>query len=686
MRIPFNLMQKSPAHIKSVVMESEICKTFSRNSRDNATRANCDIIRSASHIQLTALRGEMERAGTKCNMMKKRLEYFQILYQSAGPTSIDIPVKTSHASPKSSRIEILRSPMIDEIDANESKENEQMEEKSPHFPKPQKQKSTVILEIKKSSVHLITNAWSEKSIGEIHQAPISNDQFFDPSDREIIETLPREPEIVLKLTDRREVSARDKIARPRDFTGRKPESSRRDETPPKIIKKKRKKMKLKRSNSKSTTASKHVANLSETTYRRVKRRFYKVEESPPVLDNSNEKPQPPLKKLMSTETGKEQEVVEIYHNAAVHHIQSNSEASLKHQQTNSQEKSFKDTPKNIKNRINETRTSEMQTRSNQMTKNREEKIPLVTNPEPIPRKGEPEIRLKEPPEEFPPPARTWPSDAYDQPNYQQPTFASKLKCVNRCYLTARFNLRNIPFVVGTSITPSHNLGLNIQQVLSLMKSKQPGLATEMRPFFMKKVGKELHPCDLVEDVRDSSAEIFGKSDKNSLDVKQDSVVQRKTEELKHVESRLRLYPGMTSNSSEIRNVFIRLHYKFEETQTKYDKVQEKLDKSKDEAHLKELRELEEELVEELNAQESEIKAVVGLYNEVMALKSQIYGASHQKNSLLCIGESSKVPLRLFPVYQRLRTSSCRIKRPSTSTRLTGLLRQIQSFQQQLISS
>lgn len=53
------------------------------------------------------------------------------------------------------------------------------------------------------------------------------------------------------------------------------------------------------------------------------------------------------------------------------------------------------------------------------------------------------------------------------PSYEMPTLASRLKRSNRSYFS-RFNFRNIPFVVGTSITPSHNLGLNIQQV-SLLK-------------------------------------------------------------------------------------------------------------------------------------------------------------------------------------------------------------------------
>lgn len=52
-------------------------------------------------------------------------------------------------------------------------------------------------------------------------------------------------------------------------------------------------------------------------------------------------------------------------------------------------------------------------------------------------------------------------------NYEMPTLASKLKRTNRSYFN-RFNFRNIPFVVGTSITPSHNLGLNIQQVYLML--------------------------------------------------------------------------------------------------------------------------------------------------------------------------------------------------------------------------
>ncbi|XP_076662260.1 uncharacterized protein LOC143365718 [Halictus rubicundus] len=71
-------------------------------------------------------------------------------------------------------------------------------------------------------------------------------------------------------------------------------------------------------------------------------------------------------------------------------------------------------------------------------------------------------------------------------SYEMPTLASKLKRVNRSYFS-RFTIRNIPFVVGTSVNPSHNLGLNIQQVLSIMKTRQPTVNT-IAPLLIRKVG------------------------------------------------------------------------------------------------------------------------------------------------------------------------------------------------------
>ncbi|KAK4872395.1 hypothetical protein RN001_014424 [Aquatica leii] len=60
-------------------------------------------------------------------------------------------------------------------------------------------------------------------------------------------------------------------------------------------------------------------------------------------------------------------------------------------------------------------------------------------------------------------------------NYQLPTIASKLKRVTKNYLRSfnYFNFRCIPFCAAKSTSPSHNIGINIQQVMSIIKTRQP---------------------------------------------------------------------------------------------------------------------------------------------------------------------------------------------------------------------
>ncbi|EGI57954.1 hypothetical protein G5I_14142 [Acromyrmex echinatior] len=81
------------------------------------------------------------------------------------------------------------------------------------------------------------------------------------------------------------------------------------------------------------------------------------------------------------------------------------------------------------------------------------------------------------------------------PNYEMPTLASKLKRSNRSYFSG-FNFQNIPFVVGTSVTPSYNLGLNIQQVLSIMKTRQP-ITSDVTPLLIRKVSKGMRPMSVL---------------------------------------------------------------------------------------------------------------------------------------------------------------------------------------------
>lgn len=61
---------------------------------------------------------------------------------------------------------------------------------------------------------------------------------------------------------------------------------------------------------------------------------------------------------------------------------------------------------------------------------------------------------------------------YYSRNYQLPTIASRMKRVTKSYFHT-FNFKAIPFCAATSITPSHNIGINIQQFMNLLKTNQP---------------------------------------------------------------------------------------------------------------------------------------------------------------------------------------------------------------------
>ncbi|XP_029663300.1 uncharacterized protein LOC115235562 [Formica exsecta] len=96
------------------------------------------------------------------------------------------------------------------------------------------------------------------------------------------------------------------------------------------------------------------------------------------------------------------------------------------------------------------------------------------------------------------------NDPMFTPSYEMPTLASRLKRSNKSYFS-RFNFRNIPFVVGTSVTPSHNLGLNIQQVLSVMKTRQP-IANDISPLLIHKVSTGMKSMSILLEQRNSHSE------------------------------------------------------------------------------------------------------------------------------------------------------------------------------------
>lgn len=70
-------------------------------------------------------------------------------------------------------------------------------------------------------------------------------------------------------------------------------------------------------------------------------------------------------------------------------------------------------------------------------------------------------------------------------NYELPTIASKMKQVPKSYLRT-FDFRAIPFCPAKSTSPSHNIGINIQQVMSIIKTRQP--VTGISPTLAHNIG------------------------------------------------------------------------------------------------------------------------------------------------------------------------------------------------------
>ncbi|XP_025602943.2 uncharacterized protein LOC105693205 [Athalia rosae] len=374
-------------------------------------------------------------------------------------------------------------------------------------------------------------------------------------------------------------------------------------------------------------------------------------------------------------------------------------------------------------------------------------------------------------------------------NYELPTVASKLKKVNRSYFN-RFNFRNIPFVVSTSVSPSHNLGLNIQQVLSIMKTRQP-MTTGITPLLIRKMSKGIKPvstlldrasyspkspkCSILETQNDNWDAVksnysgsmtmqtqtlngvpkmqtscnvtLGPNNSKKLNSQHPLIEEEESgtsgernwpqqrvigsgscpNEVKSYNKMLKQYtsrksltgdPTLTASAllrerqeeinigdnqfsqiengtrsaKGIRDVLINLHDQFEELNKAYEKLQGQMAKANDKSLAKQAAALEKEL----NAKEDEINAVVGLYKEVLYLKQQV-NSIHSKNSIVCITTIEKPsspgmmpqvirnqmgnPMQIF----RMRGKSMNTREPATSTRLAGLLREIQSFQKQLLS-
>ncbi|CAK9802560.1 hypothetical protein ANTQUA_LOCUS3377 [Anthophora quadrimaculata] len=314
-------------------------------------------------------------------------------------------------------------------------------------------------------------------------------------------------------------------------------------------------------------------------------------------------------------------------------------------------------------------------------------------------------------------------------NYEMPTLASKLKRANRSYF-GRFNFQNIPFVVGTSVTPSHNLGLNIQQVLSIMKTRQSA-TSGITPVLIRKISRGMKPVSiLMEQIHNQQGKVSHVNSRltnihmqnenvflkyKKEDTKSENLLNalNATQLLAADNKMLKLFASQqnvnldvetqnvqsktcqSQDSKGIREVLINLHDQFEEMNIKYEKLQAKAKECPN-------KDLEEEILnleKELSAKEDEINAVVNLYKEVMALKHQMR-VLQEKNGYVCI--STEIPLGSNKLYSSIpfpsskscgssfqqrfyhrRGNSVIATREPTSLRLAGLLRQIQTFQNQL---
>ncbi|XP_014238745.1 uncharacterized protein LOC106660325 [Trichogramma pretiosum] len=96
------------------------------------------------------------------------------------------------------------------------------------------------------------------------------------------------------------------------------------------------------------------------------------------------------------------------------------------------------------------------------------------------------------------------NDPFETRNYQLPTKSSRLKQVERSF-QHELQVRGIPFVVGTSLSRSHNIGLNVQQVLGLIKTKQPAVPG-ISSLLIRKVSRGMQPVSsLLEHLKSSAS-------------------------------------------------------------------------------------------------------------------------------------------------------------------------------------
>ncbi|KAK6635352.1 hypothetical protein RUM44_000603 [Polyplax serrata] len=271
-------------------------------------------------------------------------------------------------------------------------------------------------------------------------------------------------------------------------------------------------------------------------------------------------------------------------------------------------------------------------------------------------------------------------------SYCQPTISSKRKQVDRDLYSSfnNINIRSIPFIAAKSTTPSHNIGVNIQQVLSIIKKRHvsnensTALANDscndiklMSMFGGKKmIQSEVEHTSEVGTTTVGSSETKKRPEglRSNLShwISNSDVVREKQSSAKEKNSQGNQNLDWSLKVDKLKKVLVFLHEDFTSLSQKYKRLQKKLKKrniSKTDAK-GELADIEKDL----EKKEEEITVVIGLYKEVLNLREDMKKLQNRYDLLTCE--------KVF-VLDGLKQSN------SAHTQMTMLLRKIQNFQDKL---
>lgn len=249
-------------------------------------------------------------------------------------------------------------------------------------------------------------------------------------------------------------------------------------------------------------------------------------------------------------------------------------------------------------------------------------------------------------------------------NYSQPTIASKSKQVDR-NMWANLNVKNIPFIAATSTAPSHNIGVNIQQVLSIIKKRQP----------TNENNQNVQNPNLIHTMLNSKKSGMNVNSNEEILIPQEKDSKKNIEVIKSSMSfwqsgadlsKDKNNEDLTDRVRQLKKVLVFLHEDFSNLSLKYKKLQKKLTKrniDKNEAK-EELAEIEKSL----ERKEEEIIVIIGLYKEVLSLRDELRKVQDKYN-FVSSGKNS--------------TGDAVIHSNSAHCQMSTLLRKIQNFQEKL---